>query len=693
MITPQLIQPRSIVVVGGSEDRQKPGGRVIQNLVQHHYKGEIYIVNPKAQTIQGLPCYPSVADLPQVDLAIISLPAALCPAAVETLCASKGCKAVIIFSAGFHEESEEGARLEAQIVASVNKAGASLIGPNCVGVMNAHYAGVFTSPVPVFSPVGADLISGSGATALFIMDAAIRMGISFANVFSVGNSAQMGVEDILQDLDEQYVPGKSASVKLLYIESIQKPQLFLKHASSLIRKGARIAAIKSGSSEAGSRAASSHTGALASPEIAVDSLLQKAGVIRCAGRNELVTVAAILSQPLPKGKRIGIITHAGGPAVMLTDVLSQHKLDVPPIQGNKAKALLQKLYPGSSVANPIDFLATGTAAQLESIIDFCEQDVPDIDAMAVIFGTPGLSPIFDAYEVIYRKSQTCKKPIYPIFPSYLTAKEEVEAYIAKGGCYFPDEVVFGAALAKVLHTAAPATQKDEHPPVDRKKIRQIIDQAPEGYLPPPVVQELLDAVGISRVPEKVATTKTEALSAAKELGFPLVMKVIGPVHKSDVGGVALNISNLNAVENEFVRMMQIPETTAILLQPQLSGTQLFIGAKYQGAFGHTVLCGLGGIFVEVMKDISCGLVPISKAEAVAMVQQLKSYPLVRGIRGQEGVNEVMYQEIIRRVSALCHLAPEILEMDINPLLGTPKQVVAVDARIRIDHGVTTTKIL
>ncbi|MDR2586326.1 MAG: CoA-binding protein, partial [Prevotellaceae bacterium] len=379
MITPQLINPKSIVVVGGSDDIQKPGGRVVKNLLDHRYAGDLYVVNPKASTIQGVRSYRNVDELPQTDMAIISLPAALCPDVVDRLCNAKGTKAFIVFSAGFHEESQEGARLEALMVESVNRAGAALIGPNCIGVMNEHYTGVFTEPIPHFSPTGVDLISGSGATALFIVDAAMRNGISFANVFSVGNSAQMGVEDLLREFDLQYVPGESAPVKLLYIESVNKPQMLLKHAASLIRKGVHIAAIKSGYSEAGSRAASSHTGALASPDKAVDSLFKKAGIIRCYGRDELVTVASILMQPIPKGKSMAIVTHAGGPAVMLTDVFSVNKIEVPPITGEKAESLLGKLYPGSSVANPIDFLATGTANQLGDIIDFCEHEAPNID--------------------------------------------------------------------------------------------------------------------------------------------------------------------------------------------------------------------------------------------------------------------------------------------------------------------------
>ncbi|MCL2728092.1 MAG: acetate--CoA ligase family protein [Bacteroidales bacterium] len=684
MITPQLINPQSIVVVGGSEDIQKPGGRALKNLIDYAYKGKLYVVNPKADTIQGIFCHRRVEDLPQTDLAIISLPAALCPSTVETLCTQKETKAFIIFSAGFHEESEEGARLEAQIVESVNRAGASLIGPNCIGVMNQYYTGVFTLPVPPFSPTGVDLISGSGATALFIVDAAMRNGISFSNVFSVGNSAQMGVEEVLRELDLQYIEGESAPVKLLYIESINKPDLLLKHAASLIRKGVRIAAIKAGYSEAGSRAASSHTGALASPDKAVDALFRKAGIIRCYGRDELVTVASILLQPLPKGKRMAIITHAGGPAVMLTDALSENKIQIPHFEGAKADALLKKLYPGSSVANPIDFLATGTAEQLGAIIDFCQHDVPDIDAMAIIFGSPGLTPVFDAYDMIDQKMKSCTKPIYPIFPSNITVRQEIAAFKDKGRIFFPDEVLFGAALSRILNTPAPVEKEIALQAVDTVKIRHIIDTASDGYLLPEQVQQLLDAAGIARAQERVVHSGAQAEEAANQLGFPLVMKVVGPVHKSDVGGVTLNVIDLKTVRDEFKRMKQIEDAVAVLMQSQLSGTQLFVGAKREGGFGHTVLCGLGGIFIEVLKDISHGLSPLSKEEAQKMIQSLRSYSLIKGVRGQEGVNEEMYRDIICKLSALCNAAPEIAEMDINPLLGTPYHVTAVDARIRIE---------
>ena len=681
MVTEQLISPKSIVVVGGSEDTTKPGGSALKNLIENKFAGQLYVVNPKADSVQGQKTYHSISELPQVDCAILAIPAKLCVETVRELCADKGCKAIIIFSAGFNEESAEGAKLEKEIVSIVNQYGASLIGPNCIGVITKSYAGVFTQPTSNVSEDGIDIISGSGATVVFIMEAAIKLGLNFAHVFSVGNSAQLGVEEILKYLDETYVHGVSSPVKLLYIENISKPQMLLKHAKSLIAKGARIAAVKAGYSEVGSRAASSHTGALALPDVAVSALFKKAGIIRAYGRDELVNIASVLKYPAPKGKKVAIITHAGGPAVMLTDILSSNGVEIPKIEGPAAQNLLSKLFHGSSVSNPIDFLATGTPEQLGAIIDACENEF-DVDAMAVIFGSPGLTDVYPAYEVLLEKMKNCKKPIYPVLPSVVNAGEAIAKFQAQGGVSFPDEVTFGSAFVKVLNNPA-SEDEDTLPAVDVKTIREVIENNGNGYLAPEAIQRLLDAAGINRAKEFVAETVEQALAGAKEVGYPLVMKVIGPVHKTDVGGVVLNVNDDTKLEAEFNRMIKIQDTTAILLQPMLSGTEIFIGAKKEGNFGTLVMCGLGGIFIEVLKDVQTALAPVNKSEADSMIKGLRGYKMIKGTRGLEGVNEEMFIETVRRVSALCMAAPEIEEMDLNPLLGNAKTVVAVDARIRI----------
>lgn len=684
MIAKELINPKSIVVVGGTENIQSPGGKLLKNLIDGQFKGDLYVVNPKKDEIQGLKVCHTVDELPQVDLAIMAIAAKFIPQAVKTLTEQKGTKGFIILSAGFSEESHEGAELEHQIVEQINRYGGSLIGPNCIGVLNTNYNGVFTTPIPTLNPKGVDFISGSGATAVFIMESGVPKGLTFNSVYSVGNSAQLGVEEVLEFLDETFDAETSSKVKLLYIENIDKPAKLLKHASSLIRKGCRIAAIKSGGSDAGSRAASSHTGALASPDKAVNALFEKAGIVRCHSREELTTIASVFMHKPLAGKRIAVITHAGGPAVMLTDALSNNGLEVPQIDGSKADILLTKLFPGSSVANPIDFLATGTAEQLGDIIDAVDRDFDQIDAMVVIFGSPGLFPVFEVYDLLDQKMKSARKPIYPVLPSIVNVAEEIKYFLAKGRINFPDEVVLGEALAKVYYTKAPVESNIELPKVDTVKIRGIIDHSKNGYLAPEQVVELLDAAGINRAGEAVVYSSEEAVREANALGLPVVMKVVGPVHKSDVGGVVLNVKDEATVASEFERMMKIKDTTAILIQPMLSGTELFVGAKREDKFGHMVLCGLGGIFIEVLEDVKAGLAPLSIAETTAMIQGLNSYGIIKGARGQAGVNEKLFAEIVQRVSTLVSIAPEIFEMDLNPLLGSPERVVAVDARIRIE---------
>jgi acetyltransferase len=683
MVTEQLIDPGSIVIVGGSNDIHKPGGKVLKNILDGGYKGKLYVTNLKEEKVQGIVSYQDPAELPEVDLAVIAIAAKYIPDTVEVLANQKNTRAFIILSAGFSEESEEGKILEEKIVSTINSVGGSLIGPNCIGVLTPEYHGVFTLPIPRLTNAGCDFISGSGATACFIMEAGIPKGLPFARVFSVGNSAQMGVEEILKYMDETFDQESSPRVKLLYIENISKPDLLLKHASSLIRKGCRIAAIKAGTSEAGSRAASSHTGALASSDLAVDALFRKAGIVRCNGREELVAVASIFMHKPLNGKKMAIITHAGGPAVMLTDILSNGGIEIPEIKGPEAEALLDELYPGSSVSNPIDFLATGTGGQLKNIIEYTENKFNNIDGMAVIFGTPGLTEIFDVYDILSECLNVAKKPIYPILPSTLTASIEVKAFIDKGYTFFPDEVEFGRALVKVLNSQAPAPETMVIPQIDIARVKEIIQEANEGYLSPKGVQGLLDAAGIPRTEERVVADMNDLLPACSGLGYPVVMKVVGPVHKSDVGGVILNIKNEDQAATSFTELMKIPGASSVLIQPMTEGIEIFAGVKYEEKFGHLILLGLGGIFIEVLKDIQAGLAPLSAEMAEEMIRKLKGFKLLEGIRGQQGIDIRRFADIIGHLSALVIAAPEIAEMDLNPLIGKGDSILAVDARIKI----------
>ncbi len=686
MINQQLLNPQSIVVIGGSNNVHKPGGAIVRNILQGDFKGTLRIVNPKEDEVQGIKVFHDARELPPTDLAILVIPAKMCPENVELLAAEKEVRAFIIISAGFGEETHEGALLEQQILDSCERHQAALIGPNCIGLLTRNHHSVFTKPVPDLNPQGVDFISGSGATAVFILESAVIKGLQFNSVWSVGNGKQIGIEDVLQYMDEHFDVEHDSRVKLLYIESIANPDKLLFHASSLIRKGCRIAAIKAGSSESGSRAASSHTGAIASSDAAVEALFRKAGIVRCFSREELTTVGCIFTLPELKGRNFAIVTHAGGPGVMLTDALSKGGLQVPSLVGNKAaEELKTKLFPGSSVANPIDILATGTPEQLGIAIDYCEHKIKDIDAIAVIFGTPGLVQLYEAYDVLDKKIRESKKPIFPILPSLHTAGPEVAEFLKKGHVNFSDEVTLATALSQIMRTPQPAPPEIELFGVDVPRIREIIGGITEnGYVSPEVVRQLLESAGIPLVPELVATDKDELVKFAEQTGYPVVAKVVGPVHKSDVGGVALNIRSAEHLALEYDRMMKIPEAKGVMVQKMLRGTELFIGAKYEERIGHVVLCGLGGIFVEVLKDVSSGLAPLSYAEAYSMIHSLRGYKIIKGTRGQKGINEQKYAEIIVRLSTLLRFATEIKEMDINPLLADEYQVIAVDARIRIE---------
>ena len=685
MINRELLDPRSIVVIGGSNNVHKPGGAIVRNIIQGGYQGILRIVNPKEDEVQGIKVFHDARELPPTELAVLVIPAKLCPDTVELLARDKGTKAFIIISAGFGEETHAGALMEQRILDTCKQYGSSLIGPNCIGLLNRQHHSVFTQPIPKLSPQGVDFVSGSGATAVFILESAVIKGLQFNSVWSIGNGKHIGIEDVLQYMDETFDAQHDSRVKLLYIENIANPDKLLFHASSLIRKGCRIAAIKAGSSESGSRAASSHTGAIASSDSAVEALFRKAGIVRCHSREELTTVGCIMTLPPLTGKRFAIVTHAGGPGVMLTDALSKGGLEVPKLEGEAAEELKGKLFPGSSVANPIDILATGTPEQLGTVIEYCEHQFDNIDAIAVIYGTPGLTTLYEAYEVLHQKIQECRKPIFPILPSLHTAGPEVAEFLAKGHVNFSDEVTLATALSHIMSTPAPAPPEVQLYGIDIPRLNKIIMGIKEnGYLPPDTVREILSCAGIPIVPEMVSSSKDELISFAQQVGFPVVAKVVGPIHKSDVGGVTLNIRTPEHLALEFDRMMKIQDATGVMVQKMVKGTELFIGAKYEERFGHVVLCGLGGIFVEVLKDVQSGLAPLSYGEAYSMIHSLRGYKIIKGTRGQKGLNEQKYAEIIVRLSTLLRFATEIKEMDINPLLADDKDVVAVDARILIE---------
>ncbi len=682
MINNSLINPSSIVVAGGSSNLYKPGGKILENILKGSFKGELYVLNPGSDMVQGIRSWPDVASLPYAELAILSIPASFCPDTMEALCL-KGTKAFIIISAGFGELDDAGKALESRLVEIAEKYKVALIGPNCIGFMNANHQSVFTTPIPKLSPGGIDFISSSGSTAVFIMEAGVSLGLRFSGVFTVGNAAQIKVETVLKYLEQSYVEGQSSKVIMIYIENIDDPGRFIKVSRKLQAKGVQIVALKAGMTEAGSRAASSHTGALASPSVAVKAMFEKAGIFLCSSREELMYAAIIAGYGLPKGKNIAVITHAGGAGVLMADALEKGGMKVPPISGPKAEELLTLLSNGSSVANPIDFLATGTHEDLAVILDHCEKEFDQIDGMAVIFGSPGLFDVSPVYDTLTEKMASLKKPVYPVLPSPVNAAEAQEKFISSGHMFFADESVFGSTLSRMYHSPVFSGQKPAKFKMDEARIREIIDAADEGYMTPEQHTKLLLAAGFPMVKEWYAHSKEQLEALIPEIEFPVVMKTIGPVHKSDIGGVILGVNNEQEMQMHFQQLMVKDQVTGVLIQKMHKGMELFAGSKREDKFGHLVLFGMGGIYLEVLKDVRAILTPATQEEIESGVSMLQTYPVLRGLRGKKGINISLFHELIGRISQLMQIAPEIAEMDLNPLLADENGIYGVDARVNI----------
>lgn len=683
MIVKELIEPKSIVVIGGSNDFRKPGGKVLQNLIVGKYNGKLYVVNPNDPQVQGIESYPSCSELPNVDLAILAIPAKAIPQAVEILAKEKGTRAFIILSAGFSEIGPDGKQLEEKIVSIVDSVGGTLIGPNCIGVVTANYKGVFAGPIPEYSPQGCDFVSASGATAVFILEEAITRGIKFSSIFSVGNSAQIGIEEVLEYWDFTFDYNKSSKVKLIYAEKISNPPKFLKHARSLIQKGCRIAGIKAGRTESGSRAVSSHTGALAGADEVIDALFRKAGIIRCEGRMELVYVAGVLLGKNITGRRFAIVTHAGGPAVMLTDTLENEGLSVPKIFGNDAEELLTKLHYGSSVNNPIDFLATGTAEQLEIILDYVDNKFENIDCSIVIFGTPGLFDVTEVYKVLYCKIISSKKPIFPVLPSIVQAKQAIDVFKSLGGIYFNDEIALGKAIAKVINTPIFPIEEENFLRVIKKVSRQHLLEFKGNFLPATKVEEMLKLAGFKFPKSAIIKSKNELRNVFSLFPKPIVMKVVGPIHKSEHNGVRMNIHTLKEAEKTFESLMKIQNANSVQLQETVTGLELFFGVKKYENFGHLILFGLGGIFVEVLKEVQSGLAPLSRKECEYIIQNIRNRKLLDGYRNLPKVDQESLIEFLQLISNFVLTYPELEEMDINPAMANNDKIIVVDARIKV----------
>lgn len=684
MLAQALLNPKSILVVGGSNNVDHLGGSVLKNLIDCGFPGELCVLNPKRERVQGLRSYSVPEEVPDVELAIFAIPAHEIYPVMRVLIEQKGTKAFLVYSAGFSELDEEGKRLEKEILELVDNSGCSLLGPNNIGMVNTNYAGIFTKPIPKLDPKGVDYVSGSGATAVFTLEAARQTGLTFNSLITVGNSAQIGIEEVLEHWDETHDQENGSQVKMVYMETVRKPGKFLKHCLSLREKGCRIVGLKSGSTPKGSEAAASHTGAMASPDLFVQALMDKAGVIRCHSRYALITIAGLLQLTKEPVTKIAVITHAGGPGVILTDHLVRNGLDVPTFEARHKEALRDILNPGAAVGNPIDLLATGTALQLKTVIEYCDEKVDQVDGIAVIFGSPGLGSVHEAYEVIRSKMFACQKPVFPVLPSVVNLKDEIEEFVKEGHIAFFDESLLGRGLGKIAKTPVPYKNVPELPPETSQKIRSMISRLPSGFIEDREAFKLIELLGIETPAQVFVDLDRQIPDLPSNMRYPVAVKATGILHKTDEKALELNIRSDKELADAQKRLGRVPGAKGLMVQEMHQGTELFVGSQSIPNYPPLVVFGAGGIFLESFRDITQSLAPIDPEEAATQIKSLKIYPVLEGSRGQTPVDIARYAHIISLISQLVCAEPRIAELDLNPLIAGPQGITAVDVRIRLD---------
>lgn len=681
-----LFQPKSIAVVGASNNTLKPGGRVFKNIMEGGYTGKLWPVNPKDSEILGTKAYSAIDALPWApDLALIAIPAGGVLDALSAL-AEKGNRAAIILTAGFGETGEAGKELEKKILQVADQNDMAIIGPNCSGFLTPDYAGKFAGIIPGLESGSVDFVSGSGATVDYLMEQAQVRGVKFSHVINLGNSIQLGVEDMMEMMDENHGVD-SAKIILLYLEAVNKPLKLLRHARSLIEKGCIIIGIKSGASNAGARAAASHTGAMATADHTVQALFDKAGIIRVQSKMELieVTCALISMKKLPTGKRACIVTDAGGPGVMLTDELVQWGVSLPSFSPRTIKKLQELLPPQASLENPIDCLPSRNARQVKSIFEVLgKEEKENLDLAFFITGNSGMSDNREIYDAVKEVKTTCPIPILPVFSSATTCADLLKELVEDGCIYFHDEVAAGQAVGRLVNRPAIKNDDVQLSNYNHDKIKQKFT-GQMGALTPEITKDILQAAGFPIPAQEVITEQSDLKLCCQTIGFPVVMKVAGPLHKSDVGGVKVNITNDGEAEQAWQELMSIPDAKGVMIQEMVQGVEVIIGTVRDSGFGQLVMFGLGGIYTEVLKDVSFGLAtpetPLSLSEARQMIRNIRSYPILEGVRGERGVCVDTLAEYLVRLGKLVTDFPQINELDLNPVKGQDKALYVVDARI------------
>ena len=707
-----ILRPRSIAVIGASRDRTTVGGALFHNLISHGFQGAVYPVNPRSPVVQSVKAYASIETVPEaVDLAIIVVPGAHVNATLEA-CGRKGVKGAVVISAGFKEIGGEGIERERQLVAIARRYGMRLVGPNCLGVLNTE-AGVsmdatFAPPFPPPGPVA--FSSQSGALGLAIIEYANALNVGLSHFVSVGNKADVSGNDLLEFWEKD--PG--TRIILLYLESFGNPRRFLEIARRVARTKP-IVAVKSGRTTAGIRAATSHTGSLAGADTAVTALCAQAGVIRTDTLEELFDVAILLAnQPVPRGNRVAIVTNAGGPAIMASDACETRGLEVVPLSDGTRAALQAFLPAEASTRNPVDMIASATPAAFENAVRILAADA-GVDAVIVLYVPPIVTNPLEVAQAIVRGNEAGKaelrarglppKPVLSCFLGSYGVPAGLQSLQAGHipSYRFPEAAAI--ALSRAVRYGAWLQEPDGQVPhfedVDRAATRAVLDAALAradergAWLAPDEVTRLLAAWRIATPASAHARTGTEAAAAAERLGFPVALKLASDTitHKSDVGGVRLDLRNpgevveaFAAIERKLEAVGRRAEMSGVTVQPMVhEGLETIVGMTRDPAFGPLMLFGLGGVQVELLKDVYFRVHPLTDLDAAKMVRGIRGAKLLEGFRGGPPGDVPMLEEAILRVSQLVGEFPEIVEMDLNPLKVLPPGhgCVALDARVLV----------
>jgi acetyl coenzyme A synthetase (ADP forming)-like protein len=692
-----LLRPRSIAVIGASRRRDSIGNAMLRHLVSGGFAGPVYPVNPSADSVSSVPAFPSVKDLPTVpELAVVVVPREqLLPVVRE--CAAAGVSCLVVITAGFREVGGEGVQREAELLDFVRGNGMRMVGPNCMGVMNTSPAvsmnATFAPSMPPAGPIA--FMSQSGAMGMTILDYASEYGIGISQFVSVGNKADVSGNDLIeywQDDDE-------VGVILMYLEGFGNPRRFTTLARRATRKKP-VLAVKAGRSEAGAKAASSHTGALAQVDIATDALFAQCGVLRVDTVEALFDAAIAFSKaPLPKGPRVAILTNAGGPGIIIADACEGVGLEVSRLSG-ESRARLRELLPAeASVANPVDMIASATADQFEKALEIVLEDA-DIDAAVAAYVPLGLEAPIVA-EAIERAAGASDKPVMAVLMS--------KRGLPQGMAELSDSPVpvyrFPESAAQALGAMWRYRKWLERPvaevrrfEVDAGRVAEIIRGAvreDRDRLSVTEAFEVLRCYGIPVAPYRVASDVAEAVESAAELGYPVVLKAVSQdiVHKTEAGAVRVDLRDSEAVRDSFIQIAAVldgadnaaREAGVLVQRMHDGGKETIVGMTIEPRFGPIVMFGLGGVYVEVLRDVAFRVQPVSTVDAEEMIRSLRGFGILQGVRGEPGVDLATLSDVVQRVSQMVGDHPEIREMDINPFLAFPDAAacVAVDARFRV----------